>query len=151
LKQDDEDDIPPGIRHALERATDRTPPLGVPYDISAVDGRMYRISEEVVRRERAAEMRACENEPGGPVFKVNERIDGMEADVETIKETLSEYRGQSKRDMVWLKVIGIFITVSALGLGAANLFKRDATAATQAAIMEEIRSLRIEVRRGSEQ
>ena len=106
---------------------------------------MYRISEIVVRRERAAEMRACENEPGGPVFKVNERIDGMEADVETIKETLSEYRGQSKRDMQWVKWLGIALAAGTLLLAGANWLKRDTTAATQAAIMHELRSMRAEL------
>jgi len=146
LKQDDEDDVPAGLRHALERATDRTPPLGVALDEGALS-RMYRVAEEVVHRERAAEMRACENEVGGPVWKANKRMDDTEADVESIKEALAETRGQSKRDMMWLKWLGIIITIGALGLGALNLFKRDATAASQAVIMQELRSLRAEVGR----
>ena len=91
----------------------------------------------------------CENEPGGPACKLGVQVAKQGRDMETIKQTLAEYRGREQRDRLVLKVIGVVLSLCMLGLGVATFIKRESSSSTEAAIVEQLRSLRTELSRQS--
>jgi hypothetical protein len=86
---------------------------------------------------------SCENDPTGPAFKLNRRIDAMETRVGAIEKDRERAAGRRTQSVWIMTIISVLLGLGTMAAAWAAVYHHDgATAATNADLTRELQDLK---------